>query len=84
MARFSVPHTSFNKNNDRVVKSERDELVRGSDPPLKYSARTTAGDVWRAPIRLLLDLYLAAGVWKTETRTLDRLATGIKDNFERM
>ena len=51
------------RNNDRVVKnSERDELVRGSDPPLVYSAHSTAGDLWRVPIRLLLKTHLAAGV----------------------
>ena len=34
--------------NDSVVKYERGERVRGSDPPLVYSsAHSTAGDVWR-------------------------------------
>ena len=57
------PHTSFDKINDSgVVNSERGELVRGSDPPLVYSAHSTAGDVWRAPTRLLLKTFLAAGV----------------------
>ena len=56
------PHTSFDEINDSVVNSERGELVRGSDPPLVYSAHSTAGDLWRAPIRLLLKTHLAAGV----------------------
>ena len=49
-----APYTSFDEVNDSVVKYERGELVRGSDPPLVYSAHSTVGDVWRAPIRLLL------------------------------
>ena len=57
-----VPHTSFDEINDSVVNSERGELVRGSDPPLVYSAHSSAGDLWRAPIRLLLKEHLAAGV----------------------
>ena len=32
------PHTSFDEINDSVVSSERGELVKGSDPPLVYSA----------------------------------------------
>ena len=40
---------SFDEINDSVVKSERSELVRGSDSLLAYSAQRTAGDVWRAP-----------------------------------
>ena len=50
-----VPHTSFDEINYSVVNSERGELVRGSDPPLVCSAHSTAGDLWRAPIRLLLE-----------------------------
>ena len=55
-------HTSFDEINDGVVNSKRGELVRGSDPPLVYSAHSTAGDLWRAPIRLVLKKHLAAGV----------------------
>ena len=55
------PHTSFDEINDSVVNSERGELVRGSDPPLVYSAHSSAGDLWRAPIRLPLKTHLAAG-----------------------
>ena len=40
------------------------ELIRGSDPPLVYSAHSMVGDVWRVPIRLLLKTHLAAGVYK--------------------
>ena len=49
-------HTSFDELNDGVVNPERGELVRGSDPLMMYmySAHSTAGDLWRAPIRLLL------------------------------
>ena len=58
-----APHTSFDETNDRVVNSERGELVRGSDPLVVYSsALSTASDVWRAAIRLLLKTQLAAGV----------------------
>ena len=56
------PHTSFDEIGDSVVNSERGELVRGTDPPLVYGAHSTAGDLWRAPIRLLLKTHLAAGV----------------------
>ena len=56
------PHTSLDEINDSVVRSERGELVRGSDPPLVYSAHTTAGDEWRAPNRPLQKMHLAAGV----------------------
>ena len=55
-------HTSFDEINDSVVNSERGELVRGSDPLLVYSAHSTAGDLLRAPIKLLLKTHLAAGV----------------------
>ena len=48
------PHTSFDEVNDSVMNSERSEIVRGSDPPLVYSAHSMANDLWRAPIRLLL------------------------------
>ena len=56
------PHTSFDEINDSVVDSERGELVRGSDPPLVYNAHSTAGDLWRGPIRLLVKTHSAAGV----------------------
>ena len=46
-----APHTSFGEINCNIMKSERGELVRGSDPPLVYSAFTTVGDTWRAPTR---------------------------------
>ena len=58
------------------MKSERGEIVRGSDPPVVFSAQTAAGSVWRASTKLLLEAHLATGVWKTETNTLDRLPTG--------
>ena len=74
-----APHTSLDEINGSVVKSARGGLVRGSDPPLVYSS--TAGRVWRAPTGLLLKIYLAAGVWKAETKNLHRLSTGKKYNF---
>ena len=52
-----------------VVKSQRGEIFRGSDSPLAYSAGTTAGDLWRAPNRLLLKTHLGAGVQKTKEKT---------------
>ena len=58
----SAPQTSFDEINDSVVKSERRELVRSSDPPLVYSAHSTVGDEWWEPIRLLLKTHLATGV----------------------
>ena len=67
-----APHTSFGEINDNVAKSGRGELVQGSDPLLVYSANTTAVGVWRARTMLLLKIRLVAGVWKTETKTLDR------------
>ena len=70
-----VPRTSFDEINNSVVNSERGELVRGSDPPLVYSVHSTAGDLWRAPIRLLLKQ-----TWRLVCRelrqTLYRLSTG--------
>ena len=59
---WCAPHTSFDEINNSVVNSERGELVGGSDPPLVYSAHSTAGDLWRAPIRLVLKTHLTAGV----------------------
>ena len=75
------PRTSYDEINDSVINSERGELVRGSDPPLVHSTHSTAGDLWRAPIRLLLKTHLVAGVKKTETKTLHRLPTGEKQNL---
>ena len=66
------------------MNSERGELVGGSDSPLVYNAHSTADDLWRALIRLLLKTHLAAGVYKTVTKSLYRLPTGKKQNFERM
>ena len=57
-----APHTSFDEINDSAVKSGRGKLARGSDPPLVYTDHSTVGDVWRAPIRLLLNTNFAAGV----------------------
>ena len=74
-----APHTSYGEVNDSVVKSERG--VRGSDPPLVHSPHTTAGDVWPTRTRLLLDIHFAVGVWKTQTRTLDCLPAGKKNNL---
>ena len=71
----SNQQSSFDEINDRVVKPERGELVRGSDPPLVCSARTTAEDMWRAPTRLPLNVCLAAGLWDTETKSLGRPPT---------
>ena len=49
----SPRQTSIYKNNDCVVKSERDALVRGSDPPSR-SVHNMADDAWRAPARRLI------------------------------
>ena len=57
-----APHASFLETNESVVNSERGELVTSSDPLLVHGAHSTPGDVWRAPIRLLLQTHLAAGV----------------------
>ena len=75
--------THFVRRNRRQRReiSERGELVRGSDSPLVYSAHSTADDVWRAPIRLVLKTHLAAGVQKTSTKTLDRLPTSKQLQF---
>ena len=79
-----APHTSFDEINDSVVGSEHGELVRGSDLPLVYSTHTTAGDMWRAPTMRLLQIHLAAGVWKSGTKCLDRLPMGKKMIFDRL
>ena len=63
------------------MNSERGELVKGSDPLLVYSAHSTAGDLWRAPITLVLKSHLVAGVVKIETNTLYRLPTGVISQF---
>ena len=55
-------HTLFDEIHDSVVNSERGELVWGFDPALVYSAHFTAGDLWRAPIRLLKNTLLVAGM----------------------
>ena len=62
-----APHISCNEINDSVVQSERGGLVGGPDPPLAYSAHTTAGDVGRTPtspasICSLCLLFFTAGV----------------------
>ena len=44
----------FDNINDWVVKSERGELVGGSDAPLVCSPNAVADDVWREPITLKL------------------------------
>ena len=56
---FRKNFPEFRKKN---VNSERGEIVRDADYPLVYSLHSTAGDLWRAPIRLLLKTHLAAGV----------------------
>ena len=56
----SAPHT-LDEINDSVVKPERGYFVRGSDPPLVYSAHSTA-DMWWGSIRLLLKTHSVAGM----------------------
>ena len=59
----SPRQTSIIKNNDCAMKSERDALVRGSDPPSGHSSvHKTAGDTWRAPARRLIQTHLSAAV----------------------
>ena len=65
-----APHTLFDEINASVVKSKRGELVTGSDPPLVYSAHSTVGDVWRAPIRLLLKYIWLLVCSKLRQKTL--------------
>ena len=46
-AQFRVtPQTSFDEINDRVVYSERGDLVRVSDSHLVHRAHSTARDLW--------------------------------------
>ena len=54
----SPRQTSIDKTNDCVMSSERDALVRGSDPPSGHRVHNTAGDTWRAPARRLIQKYL--------------------------
>ena len=58
----SPRQTSIGEKSDCVMKSERDALVRGSDPPKGHRVHTKTGDMWRAPARRLRKKYLAAGV----------------------
>ena len=39
--------TSIDKINDPVMKSERNALIRVSDPLECHSAHTSVGDMWR-------------------------------------
>ena len=47
------------------MKSERSELVRGSEPPSGQSGHSAAGDAWRAPTGDLIQIHFAADVLKT-------------------
>ena len=60
----SLRQTSIDKNNDlrNAMKSERGALVRGSDPPSGHSIHTTAGGMWPASARRLIQKHLDAGV----------------------
>ena len=85
-ARFRVtPHTSPDEINDSAVRSERGELVRGSDPPLVYSSTVlTLSPVicsGRRPGCCSKNTWRLV-VWKTETKTLHRLPTGKKRSFQ--
>ena len=64
----SPRQTSIDKTNDCVTKSERGALVRGSDPPSGHSVHNTAGGVWRAPARRLIQNTF--GRWCVESRRL--------------
>ena len=46
---------SFDDINNSVVKFERGELVRGSDPPLAYKVHTTAGSLRPGPTMILFE-----------------------------
>ena len=61
-----APPTSLDEINDSVVNSERGELVRGSDPPLVYSAHSTAGDFVAGAKQVLLRTY----IWRLVCRKL--------------
>ena len=42
----SPRQTSIDKTNDCAMKSERGELVRGSDPPSGHSVHKTTGNIY--------------------------------------
>ena len=62
----SPRRTSIDKTNDCVIKSKRGALVRGFDPPSGHSVHSTAGDMWRAPARRLIQKTF--GRWCAESR----------------
>ena len=64
------------KISDCVMKSERDALVRGSDPPSGHTVHNTV-DKRRAPARRrLMQEHLAAGVLKTDGNKSRSLSDG--------
>ena len=59
----SPRQTTIDKTNDCcAMKSERGALVRGSDPLSGHGVHKTAGDMWRAPARCLIQTHLGAAV----------------------
>ena len=58
----SPRQTDIDKTNDCAMKSERGELVRGSDSPSGHSVHKKAGDTWRAPAMRLIETHLGAAV----------------------
>ena len=67
----SPRQTLIDKTNHCAMKSERDALIRGSDPPCGHSIHKTAGDTWRAPARRLIQTHVDAAVQKTGDKILD-------------
>lgn len=66
------------------MKSVRGALVTGSDPPFVHTGYTAAGDVRRASNQGVDKTFLAAGVYKTEAKTLDRSPADKKLKFEQI
>ena len=75
----SPRQTSNDKTNDCTMESERDVLIRGSDPPSGHSVHKTTGDTWRVPAGRLIQTHLGAVVYKTG----DTISRSVSDGKNR-
>ena len=76
----SPRQTSIDKTNDCVMNSERNALVRGSDPPKGHRVHTMSGDTWRALARRSKEKQAAADVHKTNDKN-SRSVSNDKEYF---
>lgn len=73
-----TPQTAIVEMNDSVQKPERGELGKGSNLPSACWAHATIGDVRRAWSSFLIQIYLVAGEFETETTIVNRSPTSGK------